>query len=60
MSPRDSWRHTRFARQLGQPVAAARYACAVEGPRPGRIRDALCWFCAWTLLVAAATLPYFW
>jgi len=60
MNPRDSWRHTRFARQLGQTVPDSRYACAIEGPRPGRIRDALCWAAAWTLLVAAATLPYFW
>jgi hypothetical protein len=36
----------------------ATYACAVQGPRPGRIRDALCWIFGIGLIAGAASLPY--
>jgi hypothetical protein len=55
---RDAWRDTRFSRRIGEQVPDARYACAVEGPRPGRIRDALCWTLSLGLIAAALSLPY--
>jgi hypothetical protein len=36
----------------------ATYACAVQGPRPGRIRNALCWLVGIGLLAASVSAPY--
>lgn len=33
----DHWpTHMRFSRRIGEAVPDAMYACALEGPRPGR------------------------
>ncbi len=55
---RDTWRDTRFSRRLGETVPDATYACAIEGVRPGRIRNALCWLVAIGLLAASVSAPY--
>jgi len=36
----------------------ATYACALDRPRPGRIREALCWLLGCALIAAAVSAPY--
>jgi hypothetical protein len=34
----DNLVNWRFSRRIGEQVPDAAYACAIEGPRPGRLR----------------------
>ncbi len=49
-----------YPRRMGERVRGAEYACALDTPRPGRIRNALCWLIGWGLIAAAVSMPYYW